>query len=103
MGFLIAAGILTLLAVMPVGVRARYDAAGFLLKLLLGPVSITLFPRQNKEKKKPKTPKKTEKTAKPATSQTTKTEKKGGSLSDFQGIISQALAFLGAFTRRLVV
>ena len=104
MGWLIAAGVLTLLAVMPVGAAVRYDAGGLVVKLVIGPVKITLFPaKKNKPKKekpaKKKQPPKENKTGKPAE----KKKKKGGSLSQFQGIIREAIAFLGAFRRRLLV
>lgn len=52
MGWLIALGILTLLAILPLGVSVKYDADGAIVKLIVGPVKITLFPRQKKEKKK---------------------------------------------------
>ena len=38
MGWWITLGILTLLAIVPVGVRVCYDAEGPLVKLVLGPV-----------------------------------------------------------------
>ena len=53
MGWLIAAGILVLLAVLPLGVSAVYDAGGALAKLIVGPVRLTLYPaKSGKEKKK---------------------------------------------------
>ena len=52
MGWLIALGILCLLAVIPLGVRIRYDCDGLLLKVLAGPVRITVLPSPKKEKKK---------------------------------------------------
>ncbi len=48
MGWLIALGIAAVLAVLPLGVRIRYDAEGLLLKLVAGPVKITLIPRPKK-------------------------------------------------------
>lgn len=104
MGWLIAAGVLTLLAVMPVGVTVRYDADGLLLKLVIGPVKLTLIPGKKKKPKEEKPVKKKQtpqekKPGKPAA----KEKKKGGSLMRFQGIVREALAFLGAFRRRLLV
>ena len=51
MGWLITLGILTLLAILPLGVSVRYDEDGAVVRVIAGPVKITLFPRKNKEKK----------------------------------------------------
>ena len=64
MGWLIALGIITLLAVLPLGVSVRYDEDGVLLRLIAGPVKITLFPRPKKEKKPKKEKPKKEKAKK---------------------------------------
>lgn len=120
MGWLIALGIITLLAVLPLGVSVKYDEDGVLLKLIIGPVKITLFPRPKKDqkpKKKEKTQEKKEEQktepaqqpAQEATPQTPdkkpeeKTEKKksGGSVTDFLPLVKTALDMLGAFRRRL--
>ena len=58
MGWLITLGILLLLAILPVGVRLRYNSEGVLVKLIAGPVKIVLFPRPKKEKKDKKNTKK---------------------------------------------
>lgn len=132
MGWWIALGILALLAVLPLGVSVAYDADGAVVKVILGPVKITLFPRPKKEKipkkakeKKaeqqtldPKSPsdqakaeEKTENTRKAAASsekQAEKADKKenkpsGGPISDFFPLVRTALDMLGAFRRRLRV
>ena len=120
MGWLIALGIITLLAVLPLGVSVKYDEDGVLLKLIIGPVKITLFPRPKKDQK----PKKKEKTQEKKEEQKTepaqqpapeaasptpekkpeeKPEKKksGGSVTDFLPLVKTALDMLGAFRRRL--
>ena len=51
MGWLITLGILILLAILPLGVSVRYDAMGPLVRLIVGPGKITLYPRPKKEKK----------------------------------------------------
>ena len=51
MGWLIALGVLAFLALLPLGVRVKYDADGAAGWALLGPVRIRLFPRPKKEKK----------------------------------------------------
>jgi len=115
MGLWITLGIFILLAALPLGVRVLYDEDGPLVKLVLGPIKLTVFPRPKKEEK----PKKEKKQApqkevkqemkeenlpeppqappepKPAK------EKKGGSLTDFLPFVKLAFDFLGDFRRKL--
>ena len=113
MGWLITLGIVLLLAVLPIGVRLRYNSEGIVLKILAGPVKITLLPRTTKKKKEKK--KKETKAAKepaeenlPKPPQPPKQPKekkpkaeKGGSLLDFVPLVKTALDFLGDFRRKL--
>ena len=102
MGWLIAAGMIILLAILPLGVSAVYDDAGPLVKVIAGPVRIRVYPSDGKKKEKEPKPKKEEKKkTQPATAKTTK--KKGGSFRDFLPLIQTALEFLGAFRRKLRV
>jgi hypothetical protein len=115
MGWLIALGVVLLLAVLPVGVRIRYNSEGILVKVIAGPVKITVFPLPGKKKKeKKKEPDKKEKTAaaeeadlpKPPQPPKAKKEKKpkgekGGSLLDFLPLVKVAVDFLGDFRRKL--
>ena len=103
MGVLIAAGVLTLLAIMPVGVRICYDAGGFLAKLLIGPATFVLYPREKKPKGKEKTKKTAKKSTKSSSNNNSVNKENGGSLADFRGILAQVLEFLGEFRRRLIV
>ena len=124
MGWLITLGILTLLAILPLGVSVKYDEDGAVVKVIAGPVKITLFPRKNKDKKsekeknkdkKPETapqpePAKQEQPAQPQKAdeknpaQEKKTaEKKGGPITDFLPLVRIALDMLGSFRRRLRV
>ena len=55
MGWWIALAILVGLAILPLGVSARYDANGAKAALVIGPIRIKLYPRKKKPKKdKPK-------------------------------------------------
>ena len=117
MGWLIALGIVLLLAVLPIGVRVRYNSEGIVLKVIAGPVKITLLPRPNKKKmEKKKKEKKKSKTGEasgedenlPKPPQPPKESKKkadqaekGGSLLDFLPLVKIALDFLGDFRRKL--
>ena len=51
MGWIIALGIIAVLAILPLGVSARYNANGLLVKVIAGPVRFTVFPLRKKEKK----------------------------------------------------
>ena len=120
MGWLIALGVVILLAVLPLGVSVKYNAEGALVRVILGPVKFTLFPRSRKSKKETKQ-KKTESVVEseapkqetpqlpppenPAPPPKSKEQKpkgeKGGSVLDFLPLVKVALDFLGDFRRKL--
>ena len=120
MGWYIALGILFLLAILPLGASVSYDEDGAVVKLIAGPVRITLFPRpkkKKKDKKKDEAPKakteKPKKKVKPAGKKETSApaapaeeaprKKKGGSVTDFLPLVKVLLDFLGDFRRKLRV
>ena len=112
MGLWITAAVLLALAILPLGIRIRYNEAGFLQREIAGPVKITVFPRKKKQKKqkkkenKPKDNQKSESTIpegkplKPPESQSEQKET-GGSLTRFLPFIRLGLKFLGDFRRKL--
>ena len=104
MGWLIAAGVLVLLAILPVGLSALYDEGGPVARLIVGPLRIRIYPSR-KEKKEEKPEKKKEQTKKKST--TTKKEndakKSGGSFKDFMPLLSAVLELLSDFRRKLRV
>ena len=116
MGWWITLGIVTAFAILPVGVRVCYHADGPLVKLVLGPVKLTLYPRPKKEGKKPKQKEAAKEDAshrkeqpekenlpkppQPPAEQKPKKEK-GGSLTDFLPFVKLAFDFLGDFRRKL--
>lgn len=108
----ITLGIVTCLAILPLGVRVLYDAGGAVVKIVLGPVKFTVFPRPQKEKKPKKEKEKKVEKQKPAEEANLprppqpppkpKGEKKnGGSLTDFWPFVKLAFDFLGDFRRKL--
>lgn len=103
MGWLIGLGIVILLAVLPLGVRIRYDCDGIAVKVLAGPVRILVFPRPKKEKKKKEKPKPEKKKTAPSEKEPPKKEKAGGSLTDFLPLVKLALELLNDFRRKLRV
>ena len=104
MGWLITAGVLALLAILPIGVSAIYNTYGPLVRLILGPVKITVYPSKKEKKEKPKKdkPKAPAKKQQPSTKAKAK-DKKGGSFKDFLPLVDLVLNFLGTFRRKLRV
>lgn len=114
MGWLITLTVLLILAVLPLGVKIRYDADGAVVKIIAGPIRITVVPAPKKEKKEKKKPKDTSQTKAeeenlpkppqpPKTSAAKKKtgEQKGGSLTDFLPLVKVALDLLGDLRRKL--
>lgn len=102
MGWLIALGVLALLAVLPLGISGIYDHTGPTAKLLIGPVSISLYPAKNGRKKKEKQDKNTDdKTKKTAAQQAQ--QQKGGAFSEFLPLLGIAVDFLGDLRRKIRV
>ena len=114
MGWLITVGILVLLAILPLGVCCKYNAQGPVIKVILGPVHFTVFPRKKKTPKqetkkaetKPQTTSHTEPknpSPPPATKEKKPKEEKGGSFLDFLPLVQLVFRFLGDFRRKLRV
>ena len=99
MGWLIALAVVIGLAVLPLGVSAKYDAAGAWLRLIVGPVRITLFPGKKKENK----PKKKNDKPKVVSQETESAPKKGGSVTDFIPLATIGWELLCDFRRKLRV
>lgn len=108
----IAAAVLLTLAILPLGIRVRYNDAGFLLKVIAGPLRITVFPRKKKPKKQKtdqkkqkveKSPESTDSGDKPPQppKQISGPSEKGGSLTRFLPLVKLGLKFLGDFRRKL--
>ena len=100
MGWLIAAGIFLLLAVLPLGISAVYDDAGSLLMAIAGPLRIKLYPSKGKKKEKKA---KAEKKKKSSVAAPGGKKKKGGSYRDFLPLAETVLKFLSTFRRKLRV
>lgn len=54
MGWLIALGVLAFLGGIPLGAFVRYDADGFVLRIVVGFLRIPVLPRKKKRRKKAK-------------------------------------------------
>lgn len=116
MGWLIALAVLVFLSMLPLGVSVRYDSDGVCVRVIAGPVKITLFPRPKKRKVSRKTKQKEEQQSKKAAvaqkqespvqerKQDEKAQQKtGGPWTDFLPLVKVGLDMLGAFRRKLRV
>ena len=115
MGVWIAAAVLLALAIFPLGVHIRYNEAGFGLKVIVGPVKITIFPRKKKPegqsrkgKKQPEEQNRNQtKSAVPEHKVSPQPEARpeqkenGGSLTRFLPYVRLGLKFLGDLRRKL--
>jgi len=97
--FWIILGVLVLLCLIPLGVRAVYNREGFRLWLLIGPFRILLLPKEKKAEKKKEAPKKEKNTA----AQKKPESKDGGSIRDFLPLLGVAKRLLASFFRKLRV
>ena len=101
MGWLIALGIVTLIAVLPVGIRLIYHEDGLFLSLLVGVLKIKLYPVETNKKEKKENLKQKKTTTSTAKKVSSKEPKKGGKLTDFFPLVEIALKFLGGLRRKL--
>lgn len=116
--------ILILLLILPLGVSVKYNGDGPLVRILAGPVKITVFPRPKKGKKQKKAKKeKTQPEAAPEPmpaedpippapaprssvapeSKNPEKKEQGGSWTDFLPLVKVGLDFLTGLRRRLRV
>ena len=112
MGWLIALGILVLLAVSPLGVSVHYDCDGPLVKIIASILRLQVVPSKKKNdkgtsrNKNAKVDNKEQTKTGTGSSKTVAKEpavKPGGNIMDFLPLVQLALEFLGAFTRKLRV
>ena len=105
MGWLITLVILVVLAWIPLGATIRYNTDGLSLKIIAGPIRLTVLPKKNKEEKSKKKPKdkSAPKKVKASSTQpaTPKQEEKGGPITDFLPLVNTALDLLNAFRKKL--
>lgn len=108
MGWLIALGVVFLLAILPLGVSAIYNAHGFFLRVIIGPLRITILPGKKRPKREKKDGKKKQAKVKQEKNVSKQAKKKhqdkaGGSILDFMPLLRIALDFLNDFRRKLRV
>lgn len=107
MGWLVALGIVVVLAILPLGASVIYDRNGPLVRIIAGALKIQVFPM--KKKAKQDKPKKEKKKKEPEPAEPVKEKKKkppkdpdeGGSILDFWPFVEMVFDFLGDFRRKL--
>ena len=107
MGWLIALGVVFLIALIPLGVFVRYDSQGFLVRIVAGFLRFTVFPlkKRKKQKKDPSESQKKEPQKEPTINQEKKENppKKGGSLRDFLPLVQILLDFMNQFRKKVTI
>lgn len=101
MGWLIALGMITLVAVLPVGIQLIYNEDGLLLSLLVGVLKFKLYPGSGEKKEKRKSKEKKMPAGNAQKSKESQKQKKGGNLTEFLPLLDIALQFLGSFRRKI--
>ena len=92
----IVLGVLLFLGLIHVGVRGEYSAEGYYLDVYAGPVTVRLFPKEEKKEKKEKQEKEKKQPA-----EGEKEKKKGADLPFLLELISAAVEAIGRFCRHL--
>lgn len=105
MGWLIALAVIVLVAICPLGVSARYDEDGPVVRLKVAFLRFGLIPSSKAKKKKKEKSKKEDKKADAdhKVGSAAEKEKKGGKFTDFLPLVRVALDFLGELRRKLRV
>lgn len=97
MGWLIALGIVILLAILPLGITARYNANGLSWKWVVGPVRFSLDSEKDDQSEK------RTKKIKASLGKKEEKEEKGGILSEFLPTLREQLDFLNALRQKVRV
>lgn len=103
MGWIIALGILTLLAMLPLGISVDYSKAGLGVKLHIGPIGFFLYPKKKGKKQEQPERKAEPSQLKASHARGEEKQKAGGSLKDFLPLVKTALELLKDLRRKIRV
>ena len=110
MDWLIALGILALIAFIPIGALVRYDSRGFLVRIIAGCFRFTVYPMKKRKKKPVKESETSEKFPKkqkekrdspPQSTDQSDGAEKGGSLQDFLPLVRLVLDLMNQFRKKM--
>ena len=101
MGWLIALAVIVLIAVLPIGISARYGESGPLVWLWIGPLRMRAYPSRKRNRE---TPEKHRKNAGETPSkQKENSGETGGNIRDFYPLVQRILEFLTDLRQKLRV
>ena len=101
MGWLIALAVIALIAVLPIGISARYGETGPLVWLWIGPLRLRAYPSRKRNRE---TPEKHRKNAGETLSkQKENSGETGGNIRDFYPLVQRILEFLTELRQKLRV
>ena len=101
MGWLIALAVIVLIAVLPIGISARYGETGPLVWLWIGPLRLRAYPSRKRNRE---TPEKHRKNAGETPSkQKENSGETGGNIRDFYPLVQRILEFLTDLRQKLRV
>ena len=101
MGWLIALAVIVLIAVLPIGISARYGETGPLVWLWIGPLRLRAYPSRKRNRE---TPEKHRKNAGETLSkQKENSGETGGNIRDFYPLVQRILEFLTELRQKLRV
>ena len=103
MGWLIAAGVLVIICLLPLSIRIGYDADGASIYVYIGPVRVVAFPKQKSVQKGKKEKQKSNRSSSAEKKGTARNNEKGGKLTDFLPLLEVVLELLSELRRRLVI
>ena len=96
-GLIIAAALIVLLAVLPVGLNATYNSDGALAYLYFGVLRFRIYPKDNSKKKRNSNQLENFETVKK------NRQKSGGNLSDFYELLKLVFELLSDFRKKLII
>lgn len=100
MGWLITICVLTLLAILPIGITAVYNSQGPVIRMILGPFRFVLYPAK-KRKRSEQRPSEKRTVGGDFESRKTLSKKPAGKLSDSFPLLQAVFEFLSDFKRKL--
>lgn len=101
MGWLIALAVIALIAVLPIGISARYGETGPLVWLWIGPLRLRAYPSRKRNRETPEKLRKN--SGKTPSKQKENSGETGGNIRDFYPLVQRILEFLTDLRQKLRV
>ena len=101
MGWLIALAVIVLIAVLPIGISARYGETGPLVWLWIGPLRLRAYPSRKRNRETPEKHRKN--SGKTPSKQKENSGETGGNIRDFYPLVQRILEFLTDLRQKLRV